>query len=529
MEQTFFRKNNTPSVSRVFSRLFTLILGFCLITTIVKGQYIPDANFAKGIRRNCPECIDAQNNLTATAKNIVILLIGGNDISDLSGIEGFDNLRVLNCVNNNLSILPPLPKRLEHLTCYENNLSCLPDLPPSVKAVTVDYGGVNASQSWITCVPNNGNPELKVYNYLKQVVNAPFCSDTIFPPTVFSKPIVTNVSCNGTNTGKIVFPATGTPGTTYTISPNMGTQSPIGTFNNLPAGAYVIKASNSNFCTAYTFNVTVTQAINPTKNYRLVNRRSGLVLDVPTYTGAGGNGVPVFQNTLTSLLNQTWRFTDLGNNYFRITFNRSNLGLRSLSSTENSTIFQDTYVAGGTSDWLAVCLGGGYYRLQNRANRKYLSVSNNSTTARANAVIQTLNTTNLSQQWQIVEIGSSTTQNLVSNTDVNTAAEGKRADLTETEIETGNIEQKQTPSVHFTLFPNPATNEAFINIQDYEGQAVSIVLSDVSGKTIVQDRLESASSAPYRLDLKPLQSGLFFVKVQGQDGSIATHKLQILR
>ncbi|MFA5974410.1 MAG: HYR domain-containing protein, partial [Lentimicrobiaceae bacterium] len=66
-----------------------------------------------------------------------------------------------------------------------------------------------------------------------------------------------NVSCLGERNGKITLTASGGTGTiTYSISPNVGTQSPSGTFNDLTAQTYTITAQDQNGCTI-SDNITV--------------------------------------------------------------------------------------------------------------------------------------------------------------------------------------------------------------------------------------------------------------------------------
>lgn len=130
-----------------------------------------------------------------------------------------------------------------------------------------------------------------------------------------------------------------------------------------------------------------------------------------------------------------------------------------------------------------------------------------------------------------IKLGNCTSSNTVTlNTPCSTAnLTQSNNSTTDQHIDHLSLKNELRIEQTIDIYPNPATNEAFVNLQEYEGQAVSITLSDVSGKTIQQDRVENAASTPYRLDLKPLQSGLFFVKVQGQDGNVATHKLQVLK
>ena len=79
------------------------------------------------------------------------------------------------------------------------------------------------------------------------------------------------------------------------------------------------------------------------------------------------------------------------------------------------------------------------------------------------------------------------------------------------------------------LYPNPALEEAWLDLKPYEGRSVNITISDLAGKNLFQDKIEKASAAPYRLDLENLQMGLYFVKIQAQGDKITTHKLQVVR
>ncbi|MCX6235921.1 MAG: HYR domain-containing protein, partial [Bacteroidetes bacterium] len=65
----------------------------------------------------------------------------------------------------------------------------------------------------------------------------------------FIIPEITNVSCTGGNDGVIVISATGGTGTiNYSILPDIGTQSPVGTFYGLTAQTYIITATDANGC-----------------------------------------------------------------------------------------------------------------------------------------------------------------------------------------------------------------------------------------------------------------------------------------
>jgi Leucine-rich repeat (LRR) protein len=102
-----------------------------------KGAYIPDIYFQKAIRRDCPTCIDFCNNLTADAARITRLNVNNaasfQPIRDLTGIEGFLNLEVLNIGSNTITKFPRLPSMLRELTINNNNLVSLPELPNSLE------------------------------------------------------------------------------------------------------------------------------------------------------------------------------------------------------------------------------------------------------------------------------------------------------------------------------------------------------------------------------------------------------------
>lgn len=94
---------------------------------------IPDQNFAVAIHTACPTCIDpGTNNLLPPAATLTNLNVNNKKIADLSGIEGFTNLKTLQCDSNSLVTLPALPSGLIYLHCYLNKLTALPTLPESL-------------------------------------------------------------------------------------------------------------------------------------------------------------------------------------------------------------------------------------------------------------------------------------------------------------------------------------------------------------------------------------------------------------
>lgn len=102
----------------------------------VKAQYvtIPDPNFVMLLQNSYPSCMNG-NQLDTTCIEITtetIINVSGFAISDLSGVQYFDDLEGLVCSFNDLTVLPTLPGGLTELICDQNELVALPELPASL-------------------------------------------------------------------------------------------------------------------------------------------------------------------------------------------------------------------------------------------------------------------------------------------------------------------------------------------------------------------------------------------------------------
>jgi hypothetical protein len=82
---------------------------------------------------------------------------------------------------------------------------------------------------------------------------------------------------------------------------------------------------------------------------------------------------------------------------------------------------------------------------------------------------------------------------------------------------------------NFTVYPNPAHNEAWVNLTSFEGQAVTLILTDILGKILQQTVIPEASSEPQRLDTALLSNGLYFIKIHTIGNQMMVHKLQITK
>jgi uncharacterized repeat protein (TIGR01451 family) len=104
-----------------------------IITLLSNAQYvtIPDSNFVSYLQSEFPTAMSG-NQMDTTASVIIkakSVNCSGDSISNLYGIQFFDSLKGLYCVNNLLSNLPKLPNSLVDINCRDNQITTLPKLP----------------------------------------------------------------------------------------------------------------------------------------------------------------------------------------------------------------------------------------------------------------------------------------------------------------------------------------------------------------------------------------------------------------
>ncbi|MFY0650453.1 MAG: DUF5018 domain-containing protein [Cyclobacteriaceae bacterium] len=115
---------------------FGCILIILLLTTFfIYGQInVPDTNFRSILSSDYGITFDANNDISnsSATKSITALVLGGQAISDLSGIEAFTSLTDLRCFNNTISLLDLSENTaLEYLDCSGNQLTSLIISPES--------------------------------------------------------------------------------------------------------------------------------------------------------------------------------------------------------------------------------------------------------------------------------------------------------------------------------------------------------------------------------------------------------------
>jgi len=133
----------------------TLVVFFALINN-AKAQYvtIPDPEMVAWLTADYPSSMNG-NQFDTTNYSVVnenAIQISGTVISNLDGIQYFDNLDTLICVNIGLSTLQQLPNSLQYLDCKANLLSTWPSLPNSLHYLDCS---MNINISTLPPLPNS--------------------------------------------------------------------------------------------------------------------------------------------------------------------------------------------------------------------------------------------------------------------------------------------------------------------------------------------------------------------------------------
>ncbi len=81
----------------------------------------------------------------------------------------------------------------------------------------------------------------------------------------------------------------------------------------------------------------------------------------------------------------------------------------------------------------------------------------------------------------------------------------------------------------FSVFPNPALEEAYIDLKAYTERAVNISISDLSGKIVFNQAIDKATSAPQLLSLTGLANGAYFIRVQTKSKAPQVRKFMIIK
>ncbi|WP_112263125.1 RICIN domain-containing protein [Lentzea terrae] len=178
---------------------------------------------------------------------------------------------------------------------------------------------------------------------------------------------------------------------------------------DLPVGSHTIKvvckgtknpAASSAVCALDAFS---SVGFAPNGYYKIVNRNSGLAVDVSS--GSTSDGASIIQWAYNNADNQNWKFEPVSEGVFEISCRRSGklIDVYRASTADDAAVVQWTDKNDSNQRWQLVDAGNGYSKLRNANSGKVLAVSGSSTTA-GGRIVQVTDTGANSQQWQIVRV-----------------------------------------------------------------------------------------------------------------------------
>ncbi len=243
--------------------LFFLFFIFSFSFSKAQWVFIPDLNFVAWLQTNYPSCMNG-NLMDTTCNGIVnatTVNCSNQNISDLDGVQYFDNLHFLYCDHNQLAtlpnlpssltwlkgsynvltFLPPLPSTLTHLECPFNQLTYLPTLP-----LTLTYLDMGGNQ--ISILPTLPNSLTVIYfnsNLLTSLPLLPPSLNTLYCGTnqIISLPnlpnSIVNLICGGN-------PITILPSLPSSLNSLWCNQSQLSTLPTLPSGTEYVFCGDNN-------------------------------------------------------------------------------------------------------------------------------------------------------------------------------------------------------------------------------------------------------------------------------------------
>lgn len=119
-------------------KLLFMLMGLSALCLHASAQFVtlPDTNFRNHLMILYPTCFNANLDMDTTCLPIVsaitLTINGNNAITDIGGVQYFDNLDTLNLNNSSITKLPLLPNTTTFLNCQLNQLDTLTNLPPNL-------------------------------------------------------------------------------------------------------------------------------------------------------------------------------------------------------------------------------------------------------------------------------------------------------------------------------------------------------------------------------------------------------------
>jgi len=250
-------------------------------------------------------------------------------------------------------------------------------------------------------------------------------------------------------------------------------------------------------------------AINYSGQYRIVNRNSGKVMDVPASSTA--DHALIKQYTWNGGNNQRFTITNLGRGEYRIVNVNSGKSLDNPSSsrTVGTNIIQYTNNSNFSQKWNIIACKDGYYRFVSvNTLGKTLGISGASTANSAGVVLSLFNFAN-DQQWQLV------------------SASAAAASTGEALLQEEGSALERSTSDQLEAYPIPFKDKVTLAVSLTQETNVNIgMFFPTSGEKIKEYSFEKLAPGNHQLELdgKELKPGLYIYRTF-INGELKTGKL----
>ena len=71
------------------------------------------------------------------------------------------------------------------------------------------------------------------------------------------------------------------------------------------------------------------------------------------------------------------------------------------------------------------------------------------------------------------------------------------------------------------IFPNPTNQEAFINLADYQGKQVQLIIQNQVGQIVYQLPISEVQDTYQRIPADEFSTGLYFITLQSEAGRVS--------
>jgi glucosylceramidase len=233
--------------------------------------------------------------------------------------------------------------------------------------------------------------------------------------------------------------------------------------------------------------------------YNIISRNSNKGLDVADNSTTSGGRIQQYDITSGGGSNQRWKFVSDGGGNFYIIVKSTGMYLapENNGTGDGLKVQQKTFSASNEFKWTVTSLGGGYYKIINVGSGKSLDVENVSTANGANIQVWAY-TSGLNQQWQLVQVETST---------------GKKAAITE-----------PNTTSDFSLYIN-STND-YLKINTPNSGSGQVEVYSVGGQIVLKRTVNFENGSETGVEISKLPKGLYIVRVNDSKGSYSKKVLK---